>query len=84
MWELLTRQLPFAGTTDQQDIIDAVVRGDRPALPPAHPTDDDTVRPYTELLTAAWGASAATRPALAVVVPQLRDLHRAASSETVA
>ena len=76
MWELVTRELPWAGIEARNKFIfeakltDAVTTGIRPAIP-AYP---EACGAYLELMAACWATDPAERPLFREAVAKLQQL----------
>lgn len=66
MWEVATRQTPYADKKHIWGIRDAVIAGERPPVP-------DTPQYYTELMQACWAAVPEERPTFNQIVHILSE-----------
>lgn len=71
MWEVLTRDVPYADINQFQIIVE-VVRGLRPRIPV------DTPKPWYDIMTASWQEEAQRRPAFSQIVRDIEAIHPAA------
>jgi serine/threonine protein kinase len=61
VWEIVTRQLPFQNYRFNYQVLDAVTRGERPALPSSCPSELAT------LIQGCWRADPCERPSFAEI-----------------
>ena len=88
MWELLTWQLPWQSLNTPQSILQNVVTGRRPSIPSApllasigpDALPSLALERYLALMQRCWSQSAALRPAMYVVVRELKLLSNSLSS----
>lgn len=62
LWEVLSRELPWVQYHEEKwlldTLLDAITRGERPAIPESTPKD------YSELVRACWATNHDERPAM--------------------
>jgi hypothetical protein len=75
LYELAERRAPFDHLTSRFDIVDAVLRGDRPAVVCPLLTHEQPA--YRALLEKCWAAQPERRPAFAEIVDTLEELYGA-------
>jgi len=68
LWELLTRQIPYAGKNTMQ-VVRSVDRGERLSIPPTCPPD------YAKLINHCWGTDPSVRPSFANVLVTLERMR---------
>lgn len=68
LWELLTRQIPYAGKNTMQ-VVRSVDRGERLAIPPTCPPD------YAKLINACWDNDPTARPAFTSILTTLERMR---------
>ena len=74
LWEIATRQVPFADISSAWAVRQAVVDGERPPIPEHAPPQ------YLSLMTICWSESPIARPTFAEAVRQLEYLVDTASA----
>ena len=67
IWEVLTRERPFAGMTLAQIVMQACVQGARPPMPDAPAMSD-----VAELMTRCWAPEPSERPTFAELADLLK------------
>ncbi|KAK2956005.1 putative serine/threonine protein kinase [Blattamonas nauphoetae] len=75
LWEMWTRQPPFAGLSTNQ-IINQICDGKRPALPRIPPFHKDLLEPFKNLLEQCWAHDPRSRPSMKEaysIIHQLRE-----------
>ena len=75
MWEILTRQLPYAHLTCSEDIHQEIIDGKTPVFPPAAPY------PYRHLAEECMSETPCDRPSFGSIVERLEVLVNSASGE---
>lgn len=68
LWELLTRQIPYAGKNTMQ-VVRSVDRGERLSIPPTCPPD------YAKLINVCWDNDPTTRPAFSSILVTLERMR---------
>lgn len=68
LWELLTRQIPYAGKNTMQ-VVRSVDRGERLAIPPTCPPD------YARLINLCWDTDPSLRPSFVTVLTTLEHMR---------
>lgn len=68
LWELFTRQIPYAGKNTMQ-VVRSVDRGERLPIPDACPAD------YAELITTCWETDSSKRPSFQEVLQRLEKMR---------
>jgi len=69
LWEIMTRQLPFATIMNGWQLAGAVIGGQRPTVPESWPAD------LRDLLARGWHGDVTQRPAFKDIVPVLAGIH---------
>lgn len=68
LWELLTRQIPYAGKNTMQ-VVRSVDRGERLVIPPTCPPD------YAKLINECWDTDPTARPAFSTILVTLERMR---------
>ena len=77
LWEIWTQKPPWQDAMSKFDIVNAVKRGGRLALPHSTAVGADTPPPppdFRELLEASWAQDAKSRPNFKEVLRRLRSM----------
>jgi serine/threonine protein kinase len=70
MWELVSRQMPFAGLNTGQISVAVLQKGYRPPIPDKCPSH------YSALMQACWHQAPESRPPFSFVVDQLNGMYQ--------
>ncbi|XP_065174371.1 uncharacterized protein LOC135804430 [Sycon ciliatum] len=68
LWEIFSRQTPYPGTSDFEEIRSQVIAGRRPDLPARMPYD------YRTLVEKCWHKDVQERPSFQTIVKRLEDM----------
>lgn len=68
MYELVARNVPFYENQWDSQVEDAIMKGQRPLIPPG------TLPPYAALMAACWTEEPASRPTFTEIEYKIRKL----------